>query len=254
MVPRQLLGGIAARRHRDCPRADRASAGDVRGRVADDVDAIARNVESEILVCAPLRESRQLSARVVIGAEGAHLEAIEIDAGRAQLDRGALAQVAGEQAEDDVVPRLECVEQLAHSVEHVRARSPGELALEAAQVMLHERIDALVDGLIGVPARSHEIAHDLRIGLSVVVIVLGTRAAEYVRERLRHRAAAGAIAPEDGSIDIEQYELHFRRVRHVCVRVTPARIVTAPTPCSGVGCSCIQIHAAISANTGSKCR
>ena len=150
--------------------------------------------------------------------------------------------------------RLECIEQLAHAVEHVRARSAGELALETAQVALHERIDALVDRFVGVPARSHEVAHDLRIGLSVVVIVRGAGAAEHVRERLGHRAAAGAIAPENGSIDIEQYELHFRRVRHVCVRVTPARIVTAPTPCSGVGCSCIQIHAAISANTGSRCR
>ena len=160
----------------------------------------------------------------------------------------------GEQSEHDVAARLELVEQLAHAVEHVRARAAGELALETAEIALDQRRDALVDRLVGVPARAHEIAHDLRIRLSVVVVVGGAGAAEHVGERLGHRPAAGAIAPQYGSIDIEQYELHFRCVAHVCVRVTPARIVTAPTPCSAVGCSCIQIHAAMSANTGSRWR
>ena len=57
---------------------------------------------------------------LVVGAERADAEARRVDAGRAQLGARAGARVAGEQAEHDVVARLERVEQLADA-RHDRA-------------------------------------------------------------------------------------------------------------------------------------
>ena len=94
MVPRELLGRVPSRGHGDRARADRPSALDVRRRVADDEDVVARNLETEIFPRSALRERRKLAARVMIRSERAHAEAVDVDAGRLQLDRRTLAQIS----------------------------------------------------------------------------------------------------------------------------------------------------------------
>src|SRR5512140_988619 len=129
MVARKLLGRVAPRGDRDRARTDGLPALDVRRRVADDEDAIAGNFQPELFLRPALREARKLTARVMIRSEGTHAEAIDVDARRLELDRGARAQISGEQSEHDIAACLQPIEQLPHPVEHVRSRTARELAL-----------------------------------------------------------------------------------------------------------------------------
>src|SRR6478672_1299602 len=173
MMARELLRRVPPRGDRDRARTDGLSALDVRRRVADDEDAIAGNLQPELFLRPALRQPRQLSSRVMIRSKCTHTEAVDVDARGLELDRGARAQIAGEEPEHHIAACLQLIEELAHSIEYVRAPAARELALETAEVALHERGDALIDCLVGVAARAHQIAHDLRIRLSVIVIVGG---------------------------------------------------------------------------------
>src|SRR5215216_4125080 len=103
------------RRNTNRPRTDGATAVDVRRRVTDHDDILSGDIDAELLSRAALRDGRQLTAALVIGAIGADLKAIRVDASGAQLCVRTGGQVAGEQTEHDVVAGFECIEQLAHA-------------------------------------------------------------------------------------------------------------------------------------------
>src|SRR6476469_9296482 len=113
MVARELLGRVPPRGDGDRARTDRLSALDVRRRIADHEDLVARNLEAKILPRPALRERRKLAPRMMIRSEGTHAKAVDLDAGRLQLDRGALSQIPREASEYDITARLELVEELA---------------------------------------------------------------------------------------------------------------------------------------------
>ena len=165
----------------------------------------AGDLESELFARAALSDGRQLGAVMMVRAEGADPESGHVDPGGTQLQCRTRAQVAREEAEDDVVASLEDVEQLGDSLEDMCVKAFRELRLQAAQIILDERHHPFVYRFLRVPFKAHQVTHDLRIGLPVVTVVGGTRAAEDVHERGRHRAAAGAVAPENGPVYVEEY-------------------------------------------------
>ena len=120
----------------------------------------------------------------------------------------------------------------------------AQLLGEQRDVALEERRDPFGDRLRSEAGERHEIAHDLRVGLSVVAVLRRAGGADRLGERRGHRPAAGAVAPEERAVDVEEDEPHVR------VSTTPAMIVPAPSACQGVGTSPSAAHAAPSAITG----
>ena len=55
---------------------------------------------------------------------------------------------------------------------------------------------------------AHQLAHDLRIGLAVEVVIVRAGAAEHLAQRAMDGALAGAVGEQDGAVDVEENELH----------------------------------------------
>src|SRR5262249_23718271 len=91
---------------------------------------------------------------------------------------------------------------------------------------------------------SHQLANDLRIGLAAKRMVVRTGAAEDFGERAMDRPLPGAVGEQDGSVDVEENELHDR------VSKSPVMIEMAPTICHPFGTSPSNGHAIRSATTG----
>jgi hypothetical protein len=113
----------------------------------------------------------------------------------------------GEQAEHDVVARLERVEQLAHAGEDVLAMVDRcELVAQQGEVSVEHQVEPRLDVAVDTPGVAHQLAHDLRIGLAVEAMLARPALAEVLLQRLEDRAPAGAVGPEDGPVDVEQHE------------------------------------------------
>ena len=100
--------------------------------------------------------------------------------------------------------------------------------------------------LVGVPFDAHQLSHDLRIGLAVEAMVFGSGAAEHVDQRAMHGALPRAVGQQDGSVDVEQNELHVRvskkashdRRRSDALPRRSASRGAAPTPSSTAMSGC----------------
>ena len=53
---------------------------------------------------------------------------------------------------------------------------------------------------------THQLAHDLRIGLAVEAMLARTGRAEVLLERLEDGAPSRAVGPQDGPVDVEQHD------------------------------------------------
>ena len=84
-----------------------------------------------------------------------------------------------------------------------RPGASGNLALESGYVGIEDAGHARVDHVVSKAGIAHEIAHDLSIGLAVVSIGRRTPGAEGAEQRPFHRATAGAMAVQQGPIDVE---------------------------------------------------
>src|SRR5690349_4550976 len=98
-------------------RAKRSAALDVGWRVADHDQALARDVEAECFAGTSPRDRRQLGTVLVVGSERVDLESVGVDSGSGQLDARPGLDIASKQTEDHVLPRLERIENLGHTLE-----------------------------------------------------------------------------------------------------------------------------------------
>src|SRR5215207_120416 len=116
--------------------------------------------------------------------------------------------------------------------------------MQVLDVAIEEQRHARVDVLVAVAGHSHQLAHDLRVGLSVEPMVVGSTAAVHLDQRAVDGALAGAIGQQNGSVDVEENELHIR------VSKSPPMMQAAPIPCHDVGVSPNIIQATSTAITG----
>ncbi len=182
---------------------------------------------------------------LVIRSEGVDSKPIRIYPGRRQLYARAGLYVTCEQAEDDILARLERIEQLDDAIEWTHVELPTLRAFAQSfeidpDQLLHPRIDVL----IGVSFQAHNVSHDLLVGFSVVPVRRIAGRAEDRSQRPPHRCASESVGIEKRAVDVEQNEPHD------LVRKTPAMMVTAPTPWKIVGISPRNAHAATNATIG----
>src|SRR3954469_24494711 len=90
----------------------------------------------------------------------------------------------------------------------------------------------------------HQLTDDLRIGLSAKRMIVRSGPAKDLDERAMNGAFPRTVGEENGSVDVEEHELHER------VRRRPDMIDIAPTICHGVGVSCRSAQAISRAMTG----
>ena len=91
----------------------------------------------------------------------AHLIFTRIDPDRAQLRVGAGGDVAGEEAEHDVVAHVERVEELGDTGEPLRRmRRIAERAMELADVAIEDAIHPRIDRVAVVTVVRHQLADD----------------------------------------------------------------------------------------------
>src|SRR5688572_25879928 len=250
-VFRQLFDQITSGRDSDGLRAERASAGEIGGRVADDENRVSRDIHAEVAQRAGTGNRRQLRAQLVIGAERADAEARGSDTDGLQLRLGSLLEIARQQAENYVRSRLERIEQLGHAGKRVGTMLRiAQLLVQTLQVSRQQPLHVRVDALVTMTGHSHQLAHDLRVRLAVKVIVGGARTSEDLAQRPVNGAPPGSVGQEERSVDVEQNELHVSA--EACTRVssTPVTIVAAPSPCHAVGLSPSVSQATIRAISG----
>ena len=192
-VRRQFGAGEFAGGDGDGLRADGPRAGDVVRGVAEDEDALGREVDAVAGVGARLGEMAELVAVGVIVGVGAKLEVMP-DAVVPQLDLRAAGEIAGEQGEDDVRARLQRLEQREDAGQQA-ARRARDLQGEVVQVHLGDDVETF-EWVLAASGRPPNIA-----GLGLANTTL-------------------ALTPDGSTIPIE--ERNSREVTHVGpTRMTP---------------------------------
>ena len=75
-------------------------------------------------------------------------------------------------------------EQLTYPrIETCRVGRVLQLAIQALEIAFHDGRHTIIDRLVTVSVRSHEIADDLAVGLPVEPVVVGTRGAKNIAQR-----------------------------------------------------------------------
>ena len=175
-------------------------------RVADHDDLVDRGVTA-VLPAARDRGGDQLGAHVRVAAVAAERE-VGGEAGGRELGIGALAHVAGRDAEHDLGPRGEPRQRRDHAVEHVDALAL-QIGAQQRQIRVHERG---VLGLTRGPAapRQEDLVDDARVGLATEPDA-ARRVLDAVdlREHRVERPRARAPRVQQGAVDIEQIKDHF---------------------------------------------
>src|SRR2546423_13793451 len=110
-MPGEVFPTPGAGRNRDCPRAERFSAGYVARRIADDVDFRGRKFAAMFFFRARARKFPELIAIVMVVREGTEFEKVP-DAVMIELQLRAARNITGEKTEHHVLPRFEFLEQL----------------------------------------------------------------------------------------------------------------------------------------------
>src|SRR5262245_60559364 len=205
---RQLVGQMLAGRDGDRHRAAAARALDVEGRVADDRDAVERELVAEGSRSLA-RDRRQAPPIGIVAAVGGHPEE-RPEPRRLELDPRARLDVAGEEPDDRVRPRAELPDHLRHARQDLHARAvaddPGELARVDAEAVVDPRADARdVQTRLG-----HQLLDDGEVGAPAEVEVLDrARGAVDLLERAGEGGAPGAADGHERAVDIEEKEAHL---------------------------------------------
>src|SRR5687767_38180 len=203
----KLIDCVGSGRDADSPYAERPATLDVGGRVTDDDEILSVDVDAKLGSRPALGDRWQLRTELVIAPERADAKAIGIDPRRAKLRVCAFSQIPREKAKNGIPAPLESLQQLEDSGMNERGDA-FELVLEAGEIERHQRIHTLVDMRIVMSLQPHHLADDLRIGLAIITMILGTRGPEDLAECHEHGPTASAIALQDGSVDVEQNEPH----------------------------------------------
>jgi hypothetical protein len=200
---------------------------------------------SIVFTRSPLRDRGELAARLVVRPESADGKPARIDSGGIELGPRTRGQIAGQESEQHVVPRVERVEQFGNSRHESRAGDPApQLVVQVLDVARQHAAHVLVDVLVGVALHAHQLADDLRIGLAVEAMLRGSCAPEYLDQRALHGPTARAVGQQDRSVDVEQDESHVR------VSKRPVMMHAMPIPCHTVGVSFSITHATATAMIG----
>src|ERR1700731_885054 len=118
MMFREFVPAPSASRNRDGAGAERFSAGDIAGRIADDVDLIRRKFAPVLFLGPGAGKWSELVAIVVVVGEGAELKKMP-DAVVAEFEFRAARNVAGEQPEDEMLAHFELIQQLKDAWQEV---------------------------------------------------------------------------------------------------------------------------------------
>ena len=135
--------------------------------------------------------------------------------------------------------RLEGSEQLPRTRHELgRLGGVGELGAQVLHVAAAHRVDAVRILRRRMARQREEVAHDLRIGLPVEPVALDRpRGARLVDERAVNRPPPGAVGPEEGAVDVEEDELHARKIPGQPREVSGRRTATSMSrnrPAAGV--------------------
>ena len=124
---------------------------------------------------------------------------------------------------------------------------PSQLFVQTLHVPREKLLHAAVDSVVLEAGQPHQLADDLRIRLSVEVVVGGAGRAVDLFQRTHDGASPGAVRQQKRPVDVEKNQLHACSVAGARVSRTPPTIVAAPTTCHSVGRSPSVIHATPSA-------
>ena len=135
------------------------------------------------------------------------------DAAGAELERGALSDIARQQAEHDAGLRFEPLEQHVDAGHDGRPRRGAlELPCQKADVALTQGVDASRLPRLGLTRGLEHLGHDLGIGLAVEPDPLERRRGPHRFGKRGHDGTAPrAGGEENGPIDVEQDELPRHR-------------------------------------------
>ena len=154
-------------------------------------------------------EWRQLASHFVIRSERIDREPGWIEPHGPELRARTDLDVAGEETDPAIGSGLESLDELDHAVEAFHPRLPrAKLLVQRLDVLVQQRVHARVDQRVGDALHAHQIAHDLHVRLAVVPVARVPRCPERVRKRALHGTTTGAVAPQNGSVDVEENELH----------------------------------------------
>src|SRR2546425_2387071 len=188
---------------------------------------------------------------LVIGAVRPNAESLRVQTNRLELCLRALLEIPGEQSEHDVGLALEGVQQLGDAGQGVGvALWCAQLFVEAFDVAFQQQFHPCVDAFVAVAGQTHELAHDLRIGLAIEMVIRGPRGPEHLAERAMDRAPSRSIGQQERTIDVEENELHVASEAGTRVNSTPLTMMPAPSTCQLVGLSPSDSHATKRAISG----
>ena len=203
----QRGAGISAGSHSNGAGVDGLGACNVVRRVADDVDIGALEIDAVFIAGALPGKGAEEVALMGIIREGAKGEVLH-DPVMAELELGAAAEVAGEQAHGDVRHFCKSVEDFREAGEEASV-IVQELRLEVAEIALKKRIHIFASGFDGVDLEN--APGDPNIGFSgnldIAKVLLPAKA---VAEREGQGLLPRAAGMEDGLIDIEEDKLRFQ--------------------------------------------
>ena len=198
------------RRHRDRDRAAGTRAVHVQWGVADDRDALERELATRDDARALAGDSGQAAAIHVVRAEGAHAEQRPQSRGR-QLEPSAGLDVAGEQADERVVARGQRADDVGDAGQNLHARAVADDPAQLLEVRGVKPVEPARDcGLIEA-GTAQQVPHDARIGLAAEVVGLdGAGGAVRGVERAAEGGTAGAARRHQRAVDVEEEEPHVR--------------------------------------------
>ncbi len=199
-----MLDGEAASGHGDGFGADGFAAGDVVWRVADDPDAVGREVDAEFFPGARESERAEFVAEMAIVGEGAELEVFP-EAEIGELELRALAKIAGKQRLVNLGMVVDGVECLANAGENAclarrqRERHVGKVSAAEARFLL--------EAMRHVEKRE-QVARDRGVGAAAQVDgqLLSEVAAVEFLDREQERALAGAVHVDQRAVDVPEDE------------------------------------------------
>jgi len=242
---RELFDGVVTRRHTDRSRTNASPAAQIGRGVADHDDVASRDVQPERFARTSLCDRGKLASRFVVGTVRTDCESIRIDAGSIELRSRAGGEIAGEQTKDDVRALIERVEELGHTRHQTHAfRSRAQLLAQVLDVTVEQPLHSRVYMFISVSLELHQLTNDLRVGLPIEAMVIGAGRPIHLDQGAMNGSFARAGSEENGSVDIEEDQLHIR------VNKSPLMMLAAPMHCQTVGVSPSISHATSTAITG----
>src|SRR3989442_353359 len=141
---RQLFSAPGAGRDRNGARAERFSTGDIARRIADDVDLVLGKFAAVFFLRPGAGKGAEFIPIVVIVGEGAEFKEMP-DAVVTEFELRAARDVAGEQAEHEMLSRFQSFEQLEHAGKKF-SFAAGEFERKQKDVGVEKRGDVFGGG------------------------------------------------------------------------------------------------------------